>query len=123
MHIQLRQCTLQRVLEEISLVRIPHHLSKDSDSDSYDSESPEPSSRPEDERQLPSLAGLGWLHPTPAVAPLQSLHLPSLSIDIIHAVSFYVHTQRCQSLPSLCFFGFRRGAAGLVLPAALRTPA
>jgi hypothetical protein len=99
MHIQLRQCTLERVLNVISLLRIPRQPTKESDSES-DSDSPEPSSFPGDQQQLPSLAGLGWLHSTPAVHPGQSLHLPPLSMD---AVSFRIYTQRCQRLPSLWF--------------------
>ena len=82
MHVQLRQCSLDRVLSVISLLRIPRPPSKDSESES-DSDSPESSSRPIDEKQLPSLAGLGWMHSSPSAAPGQSVHLPPLSMGNI----------------------------------------
>ena len=79
MHIQLRQCSLERVLDVISNLRRSRQPAKDSGSDS-NPDSPEPSSRPADEQQLPPLARLGW----PAI---MSMHLPPLSIGSLATVS------------------------------------
>jgi hypothetical protein len=86
MHIQLRQCSLERVLNVISLLRVPRPPTKDSESDS-DSDSPDPPSCLIDEQQLPSLFGPGWMHSPPVGASGQSLHLPPLSNSKIEAVS------------------------------------
>jgi hypothetical protein len=93
MHIQLRQCSLERVLDVISHLRRPRQPAKDSESDS-DSDSPEPPSRADNERQLPSLAGLGLQQSIPIV---QSVQLPPLSIGNMDAVSSTSHKpeRRC----------------------------
>ena len=82
MHPRLRQCSLERVLDVISLLRMPRQPTKVSESDS-DSDSPDPTSRPDDTPQLPSLARLGWLSSAPDIAPGQYLHLPPLDFLII----------------------------------------
>jgi hypothetical protein len=82
MHIQLRQCSLERVLDVISLLRRPGQLIKDFESDS-DSDWAEPPSRADSEQQLPSLAGLGLQRSIPIV---QSVQLPPLSIGTMDAV-------------------------------------
>jgi hypothetical protein len=85
-HLQLRQCSLEQVLDVISLLRMPRQPTNDSESDS-NSELPDSSSRPDDKPQLPSLAGLSWLISTPNIAPGQCVRLLPLSISNVNAVS------------------------------------
>ena len=85
-HLQLRQCSLERVLDVISLLRMPRQPTNDSESDS-NSDLPDSSSRPDEKPQLPSLAGLSWLISTPNIAPGQCVRLLPLSISNVDAVS------------------------------------
>lgn len=80
------QCSLDRILDVISTLRLKSHVSTDSVSDS-DSDSVH-ALRPETTQLLPSLAVLGWLHFSPDLSPGQTpRHLPPLSYLPAGAVS------------------------------------